>query len=178
MTGPEPGSDHRTVSIDQHSENLRLLPWPQADSSTARRILARSADVLETEDDILDRHQRYLRGWAEGTGFFYAIELDGHCVGSIGYWYGHSRGIVAYEAAWDIVPEAREAGAAARSVRLLLAAAAAFPLPRFVHAFVPTDDLDDSAVCVEVGFDRVDVVEHGDPPRLHADWAFDLAALS
>jgi hypothetical protein len=66
----------------------------------------------------------------------------------------------------------------ARSVRLLLEEAAAFPLPRFVHAYVPTDDAEDSAICVEAGFDRVDVVEAGDPPVLYADWAFDLADVA
>jgi len=63
-------------------------------------------------------------------------------------------------------------------VRLLLAEAAAFPMPRFVHAYVPADDAEDSAICVEAGFDRVDVVEAGDPPALYADWAFDLADVA
>jgi RimJ/RimL family protein N-acetyltransferase len=178
VTGPEPGSDHRTVSIDQHSETLRLLPWPQADVTALRSDLAESGERLETEDEFLDRHDRYLRGWAEGSGFFYAIELDGHCVGSIGYWYGHSRGALAYETGWSIAPAARDRGVVARSVRLLLEEAAAFPLPRFVHAYVPADDAEDSAICVEAGFDRVDVVEAGDPPVLYADWAFDLADVA
>jgi len=175
VTGPEPGSDHRTVSIDQQSENIRLLPWPQADVA-ALSVTRAESDTGHEDDGTL--HDRYLRGWAEGTAFFYAIELDGDCVGSIGYWYGHSRGIVAYETAWDLAPEARGRGIAVRSVRLLLEEAAAFPLPRFVHAYVRTDDAEDSATCVEVGFDRVDVVEKGDPPSLYADWAFDLAAVA
>ncbi|KQQ06215.1 MULTISPECIES: GNAT family N-acetyltransferase [unclassified Rathayibacter] len=174
MTGPEPGSDHRTVSIDQQPETLRLLPWPQVDASALRGTSAEPG--LDAGDDL--RHDRYLRGWAEGTEFFYAIVLDGLCVGSIGYWYGHSRGVLAYETTWTLAPEARERGIAARSVRLLLAEAAEFPVPRFVHAFVPTDDAADSALCVEVGFDRVDVVEKGEPLQLCADWAFDLADVA
>ncbi|MCM6763170.1 GNAT family N-acetyltransferase [Rathayibacter sp. ZW T2_19] len=177
MTGPEPGSDHSTVSIDQHPSTLRLLPWPQADTA-ALRVTRAESDAGRGHDEDGTLHDRYLRGWAEGTAFFYAIELDGACVGSIGYWYGHSRGIVAYEAAWSLAPAARGRGVAARSVRLLLDEAAAFPLPRFVHAFVRTDDAEDNAICVEVGFDRVDIVEKGEPPSLWADWAFDLAAVA
>lgn len=178
MTGPEPGSDHRTVSIDQQSETLSLLPWPHGESTALRSALAESGDGLETEGEILRRHDRYLRGWAEGNEFFYAILLDGDCVGSIGYWYGSSRGVVAYETAWSLAPRVRDRDIAVRSVRLLLDEVAAFPLPRFVHAFVPTDDADDSAICVEAGFDRVDVIEQGDPPGLYADWAFDLAVVA
>ncbi|KZX20979.1 hypothetical protein [Rathayibacter tanaceti] len=176
MTGPEPGSDRTTASIDHDLENLRLLPWPQVDASLLRDMLAETGGGLESESELLVRHDRYLRGWADGDAFFYVVELDGVSVGSIGYWYGASRGVVAYEAAWSIAPHAR--GITAQSVRLLLAEAAAFPAPRFVHAFVPVGDSDDSAVCVEVGFDRVDVVEAGDPPSLYADWAFDLAGAS
>ncbi|SMH49734.1 Protein N-acetyltransferase, RimJ/RimL family [Rathayibacter oskolensis] len=178
MTGPEPGSDHRTVSIDQQSETLRLLPWPQVDAAALRSISAQSQPGLGNEDEVRLLHDRYLRGWAEGTEFFYAIELDGHCVGSIGYWYGHSRGVLAYETTWSLDPEARARGVAARAVRLLLEEAAEFPVPRFVHAFVRADDQDDSALCVEVGFDRVDVVEQGEPPSLYCDWAFDLAEVA
>ncbi|MWV48355.1 GNAT family N-acetyltransferase [Rathayibacter sp. VKM Ac-2803] len=178
MTGPEPGSDRRTISIDQQSETLRLLPWPQADPAALRSVFAESGAGLETESDLRLRHDRYLRGWAEGTEFFYAIELDGHCVGSIGYWYGRSRGLLAYETSWTLAPEARRRGIAVRSLRLLLAEAAAFPVPRFVHAYVDTDDAEDNALCVEAGFDRIDLVELGEPPSLHHDWAFDLAAVA
>ncbi|WKK72933.1 hypothetical protein Q0F99_08705 [Rathayibacter oskolensis] len=137
-----------------------------------------TAAGLETDGDLLLQHDRYLRGWAEGTEFFYAIMLGGRCVGSLGYWYGHSRGVLAYETAWTLAPAARERGVAARALRLLLAEAAAFPVPRFVHAYVRTEDALDSALCVEVGFDRVDVIEQGEPPHLYADWAFDLAAVA
>jgi hypothetical protein len=176
VTGPEPGSDQRTASIDHDTENLRLLPWPQADASLLRDTLADTGGGLESESEILVRHDRYLRGWADGDAFFYVVELDGVSVGSIGYWYGCSRGVVAYEAAWSIAPQAREV--TARSVRLLLEEAASFPVPRFVHAFVPADDADDSAVCAAVGFDRIDLVEQGEPPSVYADWAFDLAAVA
>ncbi|PPF11198.1 hypothetical protein [Rathayibacter sp. AY1A5] len=176
MTGPEPGSDQRTASIDHHPENLRLLPWPQADSSVLRDTLAHAGGGLESESEILVRHDRYLRGWADGDAFFYVVELDGLSVGSIGYWYGCSRGVVAYEAAWSIAPHAR--GITADSVRMLLEEAAAFPVPRFVHAFVAESDLDAGATCVEAGFDRIDLVEQGEPPELYVDWAFDLAAVA
>lgn len=173
VTGPEPGSDQRTASIDHDIENLRLLPWPHADSSVLRETSTDADGGLE--GDILVRHNRYLSGWSEGDAFFYVIELNGVSVGSIGYWYGCSRGLVAYEATWSIAPHAR--GITAQSVRLLLQEAAAFPVPRFLHVSVPEGDLDRCAVCVEVGFDRIDVVEQGDPPGLSADWAFDLAEL-
>ncbi|AND15336.1 hypothetical protein C5C18_12930 [Rathayibacter tritici] len=175
MTGPEPGSDQRTASIDHHPENLRLLPWSQADAAILRDTLAQANGELESESEILVRHDRYLRGWADGDAFFYVVELNGVSVGSIGYWYGSSRGVLAYEAAWNIVPHAR--GVTVNSVRLLLEEAAEHPVPRFVHAFVAQGDLDASATCVEAGFDRVDLVEQGDPPALYVDWAFDLAAV-
>ena len=61
---------------------------------------------------------------------------------------------------------------------MLLEEAAAFPVPRFVHAFVAESDLDAGANCVEAGFDRIDLVEQGEPPELYVDWAFDLAAVA
>ncbi|MBF4460980.1 MULTISPECIES: GNAT family N-acetyltransferase [unclassified Rathayibacter] len=174
MTGPEPRSDHRAVSIDQQSESPRLVPWPQVELAALRSAAVERG--LKTEGDLLALHERYLRAWSDETAFFYAIELDGHCVGIIGYWYGQSRGVIAYEAAWSIAPEAH--GIATRSVRLLLEQAAEYPMPRFVHAYVPADDADVNATCFAAGFDRVDVIEQGDPVGVYADWAFDLAAVA
>lgn len=173
MTGPEPGTDQRTASIDHDTEDIRLLPWPHADAAVLHETSTDADGGLAS--DVLVRHDRYLRGWSEGDAFFYVIELNGVSVGSIGYWYSCSRGLVAYEATWSIAPHAR--GITAQSVRLLLAEAASFPVPRFLHVYVPEGDLDRSAVCVEVGFDRGGVVEQGNPGGLHADWAFDLAEL-
>jgi hypothetical protein len=76
--------------MDDRARATRLEAWTDADLSLLRQ--ANTPEMMahlggpETEDQLLDRHQRYLQLTDPGAGQMLAVVLpDGQRVGIIGY---------------------------------------------------------------------------------------------
>lgn len=69
---------------------LELRPWSDDDLPLLRR--ANTAEMTahingpETDEQVTQRHERYLRLNAAGEAHMFVILDGGHPVGSIGYW--------------------------------------------------------------------------------------------
>lgn len=79
----------------------------------------------ETEEQLVDRHQRYLDIQGE-TGRMFAIVLEpgGEVAGSIGFWARTWRDEPVYETGWGVLPEFQGRGVAVAAARAVVAEAA------------------------------------------------------
>ena len=106
----------------------------------------------ETDEQVLDRHQRYLRYWETGEARMFRVVADGEAVGAVGWWSTTWRGTDVHETGWFVVPEAQGHGHAASAVRLVIDDArehARFPV---LMAFPSADNLASNALCSSTGF--------------------------
>lgn len=158
---------------------IRLVPWSDGDLSLLRRINtpAMRAHVggLETEDQLLARHRRYLA--LEG-GRMFRVELpDGEAAGSVAFWSRAWRGAHVYESGWNVLPEFQGRGIATAAVRAVLAAARADGRHRWLHAFPSVTNTGSNAVCRKAGFTLVEETDFEYPPgrvMRSNDWRYDL----
>lgn len=107
----------------------------------------------ETEDQLLDRHRRYLQLQDPGTGQMLAIVLpDSRRVGIIGYWERAWRHGQVYETGWHVLPAFQGHGVATAAAREVAALARAQHRHEHLHAFPATDHPASNAVCRKAGF--------------------------
>lgn len=111
----------------------------------------------ETDEQVIARHQRYLRLESEGTGMQFRIEIPGHPegVGIVGYWLRDEPGGAVLEAGWSVEAAYRGRGIAPAAVVAMLdcARTAGETLP--VHAYPRVDNEASKAVCRKAGFTLV-----------------------
>ncbi|MFH8366109.1 GNAT family N-acetyltransferase [Streptomyces sp. NPDC018031] len=131
----------------------------------------------ETEQAIVDRHQRYLR--LEG-GQMLIVRLGEVAIGSVGYWEREWGGEDVYETGYGIFPEFGGHGYATEALRLVAHRAAARGARRYLHAFPHVDHVASNAVCRKAGFELVgkDSFEYPKGTWMESnDWRLDLSAL-
>ncbi|MGJ0388314.1 GNAT family N-acetyltransferase [Microbacterium sp. CGR1] len=142
-------------------ETLTLRRWSAGDLDLLR--LANTAEMtahlngVETEQQLIDRSERYLRLWRAGEARMFVVE-DEHDrpVGSIGFWYADWRGEGALEAGWFVVPEAQGRGIASGALRLLIDDARDHRgVRRFLVAFPSVTNPGSNGVCRRAGFELV-----------------------
>lgn len=167
--------------------DVRLEPWAAQDLTLLRRsntpAMTEHLGGPETEEQLLARHERYLRHWRNGTARMFKVVIDGapEGAGSVGYWEKSWQGALVYETGWSTLPEFQGRGIASAAVAAVLAHAGREGLHRFVHAFPGIGNHASNAVCRRAGFVLALECTFEYPPghlmRCN-DWVFDLARIS
>ncbi|MEU9793356.1 GNAT family N-acetyltransferase [Streptomyces sparsogenes] len=160
---------------------LRLEPWSEAGLNILHRQntpeMTEHLGGPETEQAIVDRHQRYLR--LHG-GEMLIVRLGEVAVGSVGYWEREWEGEDVYETGYGILTEFGGHGYAAEALRLAADRAAARGARCYLHAFPHVNHAASNAVCRKAGFELVGKVSFEYPKGTWLesnDWRLDLSAL-
>ena len=135
----------------------------------------------ESEEKILQRHQRYLETRQADRGQMFKI-LRGEKsepVGMIGYWERTQPGEIVWETGWQVFPEYQGQGIAKAATSELIEKLLLDNRHRFLHAFPSVDNLPSNAICRSLGFTLMGADEFEYPPghmmRCN-DWRLDLLA--
>lgn len=162
---------------------VRLEEWSDSDLDLLRRKNAPEMKTHlggpETEEQVLNRHQRYLKLGGSGTGrMFRVVLLPGlEVVGSIGYWERVWHGQTVYETGWGILPEYQGRGLAVAAALAAAGRAAEEHKHRWLHAYPGVEHAASNAVCRRAGFELVAEVDFEYPPgtvKRSNDWRLDL----
>ena len=109
---------------------VRLEPWTEADLAVELRNNLPEMTVFLggplNESVVRGRHERFLRGQADGTIAQFTLRSDAESepLGTVGYWQTEHGGDEVYECGWFVFPPFQGRGYAGRGVRLLLEHAA------------------------------------------------------
>ncbi|WP_433537219.1 GNAT family N-acetyltransferase [Micromonospora sp. CA-249363] len=163
---------------------VRIESWREDDLDLLRRLNSpdtrRHTGGPETDEQVLARHDRYVRSAEGGPGCMFTVVLpDGTRVGSVGYWPREWRDQPVYELGWAVLPAYRGQGLATAAVRAALDAARARRDRRHAHAYPSVDNPASNAVCRKAGFTLLEETNFEYPPghlmRVN-DWQVDLTA--
>src|SRR6266498_3989746 len=94
----------------------------------------------ETEEKLLDRHQRYVN-LKTGEAYMFVILADETPVGFVGYWEHESKDGLVWEAGWSILPEYQGRGIALAATLALVDKSRTEGKHRFMHAYPRVDNL-------------------------------------
>lgn len=162
-------------------DTLSLRPWGPGDLPLLHRANAPAMTAhlngSETEEQLVARHERYLRLNASGEARMFVVLAAEHPVGSIGYWRVRWRGHDALEAGWFVLPEAQGHRVAARALALLLDDARGHAGERrMLVAFPGVDNPASNAVCRRAGFELVGTTTETfrEAELTVNEWVFDL----
>ncbi len=164
---------------------VAIRPWSNEDLPLLERLMGDPAKTghlggPETREEILARHQRYVRTKETSRqGPIYAITVgpNAQAVGSIGYWQRAWQGQQLWEVRWSLLPEFQGQGIVVRAIGLLADHARKVGRARFLHAFPAADNEWANNVCREAGFELLEEVEFDVGPghsRRRNDWRIDL----
>lgn len=137
---------------------LRLRLWTENDLELLHA--ANSPEMTahlngpETDEEIVERHARYLRLVESGDARMFVIEDEaGVSLGSIGHWRVVWRDEPALETGWFVRPEAQGRGVASSALALLVDDARAHRADRrFLTAFPGVENPASNGVCRRNGF--------------------------
>ncbi|MET0976780.1 MAG: GNAT family N-acetyltransferase [Leifsonia sp.] len=137
--------------------DLTLVPWSDADLATLRRSnVPEMMEYLggpESEQKLLERHERYLRLNREGTAQMYRIATAEHPegVGVIGFWEHDWNAEAALEAGWSVEPAHQGRGLATAALEAIAERAAATRPGLALYAFPRVDNTASNAICRKAG---------------------------
>lgn len=137
---------------------LRLRPWSEADLPLLREVNAPSMTAHlggpETEQQVLDRHRRYLDAAVDGTADMFVIVAGTQAVpvGTIGYWERRWHDEDVYETGWHVLPAFQGRGHATTAARLIVEHAREHGRRSALHAYPSADHPASNAVCRKAGF--------------------------
>jgi RimJ/RimL family protein N-acetyltransferase len=164
--------------------DLTLRPWSEEDLPLLEKLLGDPAMMEhlggpETPEQILRRHQRYLRLPESGTDHMFKIVwgANSESVGSVGYWKKTWRDQVIYETGWLILPDYQGQGIATKGTAAMIEHARQEPKYRFMHAFPSVANGASNSICRKLGFTLVEECQVEYPPghpMTINDWRFDL----
>jgi RimJ/RimL family protein N-acetyltransferase len=168
--------------MDDNAHAIRLEAWTDAGLSLLRQ--ANTPEMMahlggpETEEQLLDRHQRYLRLADPQDGQMFAVVLpDGQPAGIIGYWERSGQHGPGYETGWHVLPGFQGRGIATAAARAVAEFARAQHRHRYLHAFPAADHPASNAVCRKAGFTLLGETDIEYPPgsvmRCN-DWQLEL----
>jgi RimJ/RimL family protein N-acetyltransferase len=148
---------------------VRLRAWSDADLELLR---AKNTPEMrahlggpETESQILERHQRYLRTENPMTGRMFTILVeDDRKAGTIGYWQRFWRDELVYEVGWGVLPGFQGRGIATAAALAVVRLAHAQDPHRPLHAFPAVDHPASNAVCRKAGFVLLGETDFEYPP--------------
>jgi RimJ/RimL family protein N-acetyltransferase len=113
----------------------------------------------ESDDEVVTRHENYLRHWNTGSARMFVMDADGSSVGAIGWWTTQWRDEDVHETGWFVVPESQGRGIAGAAVALLISDARQFGTLRLLTAFPAITNEPSNALCAKSGFDLAGVAE-------------------
>jgi RimJ/RimL family protein N-acetyltransferase len=166
-------------------DDLRLRPWSTGDADLLRAAntpeMTANLNGPETEDQVDDRHARYLRYEETGEARVFVIEDAEHRrLGSIGCWSTEWRGEPALESGWFVLPEFQGHGIASGALSMVIEVARRQPgRGRYLTAFPSVENPASNGVCRRNGFTLMGTVDgefRGAPLRSN-EWALDLDAV-
>ncbi|WP_419878415.1 GNAT family N-acetyltransferase [Brevibacillus centrosporus] len=175
------------MSKQINAPHVTLEPWSDAALELLRLLNApEMMDHLggqETEEQILNRHKRYLDIGVRGTGRMYSIVLHPglETVGSVGYWDRIWQEESVYEIGWSVLPAYQGRGIATAAVAEAIASASADQKHRFIHAFPSVDNLASNAVCRKLNFSLLSKCDFEYPPgniMQCNDWRIEIDATT
>lgn len=128
----------------------------------------------ETEEQILKRHQRYLKD----KGCYIIVQGSKKLpTGWIGYWERIWKGEKTYETGWSVLPEYQGKGIATDATKLLLKKIKKEQKYQSVHAYPNVDNKPSNAICKKAGFTLLGETQV-EYPKGHQmkcnDWVFYL----
>ncbi|MEW2459460.1 GNAT family N-acetyltransferase [Microbacterium sp. K41] len=165
-------------------DTLALRPWSPADLPLLHAAntpeMTAHLNGPESEEEILARHERYLRLQRDGEARMFAIvDESGTPLGSIGRWKVEGSAGPSWETGWFVLPAAQGRRVAARALSLLVAEAREHHEGRkLLLAFPAVDNPASNAVCRRGGFELVGVATErfrGADLTVN-EWALDLTA--
>lgn len=162
--------------------DIELHPWSDGDLPLFEKLLGDPAMMEnlggpETEEQIRQRHQRYLQRHETDRMFTIVLASTSEAVGNIGYWEKQWCGQLVYETGWFILPSYQGRGIATSAGELVIAHARMENRYRFLHAFPSLENPASNAICRKLGFTLLEACDFEYPPG-HTlrcnDWRFDL----
>lgn len=169
--------------MTERVSDVRLRGYGSGDLDLLRSLLgdARMMRFLggaETEQALLERHERYLKADPKTHGLFTIVTGEGDMpVGWVGFWEDEWDGETVWECGWHVLPSWQRRGIASAAAVLSLDEARARHLHRFVDAHPSVDNVASNAVCRALGFANMGEVEV-EFPKGHemaaVHWRFDL----
>ncbi|MFC9330221.1 GNAT family N-acetyltransferase [Kitasatospora sp. NPDC057015] len=166
-------------------QDVRLEPWAEDDLWLLRQTnapeMTEHLGGPETEQQLLDRHRRYVDLPGTGRGRMFTVHLAGEerAAGSIGFWETVWRGEKVYETGWAVLPGFQGRGVAVAAARAVIAAVRAEERHRELHAFPSVGNPASNAICRRAGFTLLDECEFEYPKGSFMrcnDWCLDLTA--
>jgi RimJ/RimL family protein N-acetyltransferase len=167
--------------------DIRLEPWDERAVEFERRAnvagMKEHLGGVETEQALLDRHERILAVDRDRRGSMFLVLLPGEPdpVGSVGYWEREWQGETVYETGWKVLPAFQGRGLAVAAAVASLRHAAAYGRLRWVHAFPKVSNGPSNSVCRKAGFTLLGEVGFEYPPGTPItsnDWRYDLHAVA
>lgn len=137
---------------------ITLARWDAADRGLLTLLntpaMTRHLGGPETEDQLDDRHERYLRTWDDPPGAMYRIDVDGEPAGGIGFWPVDEGGTPAFETGWSVLPEFQKQGVATAALRLVIAQVRRDGSRSLLMAYPAVDNVPSNALCARAGFEE------------------------
>jgi len=164
--------------------NVLLQPWSEKDLPLLEKLLGDPAMMVhlggpESPEQILRRHQRYLRLHESDTDHMFKVVLgtSENGIGSVGYWRKTWRDQAVYEIGWLVLPEYQGRGVATQAATAVIDHASQEPKYQFMHAFPSVENPASNAICRKLGFTLMEECQVEYPPGRSMkvnDWCLDL----
>ncbi|WP_353814675.1 GNAT family N-acetyltransferase [Agromyces sp. SYSU T00266] len=138
--------------------DVALHPWSEGDLDLLRRNnapeLMEHLGGPETDEKVVSRHDRYLRGWHDGSSQMYAIVTPEHPegVGAIGFWPRDEGGRALFELGWTVQAAFQGRGYARAALALVIDEARTADAARPIAAYPRVDNEPSNALCRRAGF--------------------------
>lgn len=140
--------------------------------------MTRHLNGVETEEQLIERNERYLRLGEAGQARNFVIEDPQHRVlGSIGAWHVEWHGQPAWETGWFVVPDAQGRGVASGALALLISELRQHrDGRRYLTAYPSTTNPGSNGVCRRGGFELIGTTSGSfrGAQLIMNEWAFDL----
>jgi RimJ/RimL family protein N-acetyltransferase len=162
---------------------IELVPWSEDDLWLLERTMGEPDMTTylggpETPEKLAERHRRYLRVNADGSGrILKIVTADGTVVGTVLYWESSSDGDAFYEIGWAVLPTFQGRGYATQATLAAAELARADGKYRTLHAFPNVQNAASNAVCAKAGFTNLGTVDVEFPkgnPMTCNDWCLEL----
>jgi len=163
---------------------VALQPWSDDDLGMLEKLMSDPNMMAhlggpEGEEQILKRHQRYLRLSESGHDHMFKIiwRPASEAAGSVGYWERIWQGRLIFEIGWSVLPAYQGRGIATRAAGAAIAHARLMYRHRFIHAFPSISNAPSNAICRKLGFSFIEACQFEHPPgniiKVN-DWRLDL----
>lgn len=108
-------------AMDGDATRITLTRWGPDDLPVLERAntpeMTRHLGGPETDEQVRERHARYLRLNETKEASMFRIDVDGVPAGGIGYWQAEHDGEPAFETGWNVLPEWQGRGVAKVALR-------------------------------------------------------------